>query len=119
MVSHSKEHLKAWWRPILEMPLDDPQQEPPFWVGTNNAVLSTPFPAIQIKALATVGTSEAGVFLSGTRRANLFAIQKDLKRDRLSVEGATAGHRDQDRSSLAHYALSKRLPLGSTEATAV
>jgi hypothetical protein len=54
-------------------------------VGSNNAVLNTPFPGIQIKALAIVGTSDAGVFLSGTRRANVFAIQKDLKRERLSL----------------------------------
>jgi hypothetical protein len=84
-VSHSKEHLKAWWQPILQMRLEDPQQEPPFWAGTNNAVLNTPFPGIQIKALAIVGTSEAGVFLSGTRRSNVLAIQKDLKQERLSL----------------------------------
>jgi hypothetical protein len=23
-VVHRKEHLKAWWQPILEMPLEDP-----------------------------------------------------------------------------------------------
>lgn len=84
-MAHRKEHLKAWWKPILEMPLDDPPQEPPFWVGSNNAVLNTPFLGIQIKALAIVGTSEAGVFLSGTRRANVFAIQENIKRERASL----------------------------------
>jgi hypothetical protein len=77
-----KAHLKAWWQPILDMRIDDPQQEAPYWVGTNNVVLNTPYPGIQIKALAIVGTKEAGVFLSGTRKANVFAIQNQLKRDR-------------------------------------
>jgi hypothetical protein len=67
------------------MRLEDPQQEPPFWAGTNNAVLNTPFSGIQIKALAIVGTSEPGVFLSGTRRSNVLTIQKDLKQERLSL----------------------------------
>src|SRR5262249_53262737 len=34
-----KAHLKAWWQPILDMRIDDPQQEAPYWVGTNNVVL--------------------------------------------------------------------------------
>src|SRR5207248_2200742 len=46
--------LRAWWQPVLKMSLDDPEQEPPFWVATNNVVLNTPFPGIQIKALAIV-----------------------------------------------------------------
>jgi hypothetical protein len=77
-----KSHLKAWWKPILAMQLDDPQQEPPYWVGSNNVVLNTPYPGIQIKALAITGTKEVGVFLSGTRRANVFAIQDQLRRER-------------------------------------
>jgi hypothetical protein len=67
------------------MKFDDPQQEVPFWVGTNNVVLNTPFPGIQIKALAIVHSTQAGVFLSGTRRANVFAIQEHLKRERASL----------------------------------
>jgi homoserine trans-succinylase len=67
------------------MKFDDPHQEAPFWVGTNNVVLNTPFPGIQIKALAIVDSSQAGVFLSGTRRVNVFAIQEHLKRDRSSL----------------------------------
>jgi hypothetical protein len=66
----------------LAMQIDDPQQEPPYWVGSNNVVLNTPYPGIQIKALAIVGTKVAGVFLSGTRRANVFAIQDQLRRKR-------------------------------------
>jgi hypothetical protein len=62
---------RAWWQPILKMAFDDPEQEPPFWLATNNAVLSTPFPGIQIKAFAEVGRSRIGVFLSGPRRANV------------------------------------------------
>ena len=78
----SKKHLKAWWQPIVEMKFDDPEQEAPFWTGSsNNVALNTPFPGIQIKALAIVGP-QVGVFVSGTRRANLMLIQKYLKRER-------------------------------------
>src|SRR5271169_3799797 len=81
----TKEHLKAWWQPVLKMKLDDPEQEPPFWLATNNAVLNTPFPGIQIKAFAVIGNSRIGVFLSGPRRANVMMIQKYLKRERASL----------------------------------
>jgi hypothetical protein len=55
---------------------DDPEQESPFWVGTNNLVLKTPFPGIQIKAASLVNRNYMQAFLSGTRRENLEAIQK-------------------------------------------
>ena len=39
-MSANKEHLRAWWQPVLDqMRLDDPEQEPPFWLATNNVVL--------------------------------------------------------------------------------
>lgn len=83
---HKKAHLKAWWRPVLKMRIDHRQQEPPFWAGSNNAVLNTPYPGIQIKAVAIVNTPVGGVFLSGTRRANVFAIQRELRRDRQHLQ---------------------------------
>lgn len=71
----NKGHLRAWWQPVLDkIKLDDFEQEPPFWVVTNNVVLNTPFPGIQIKALATVKRSQIGVFLSGTSAANVMMI---------------------------------------------
>ena len=57
----------------------------PFWLGTNNVVLNTPFPGIQIKALAIVGSSQIGVFVSGPRAANVMMIQRYLKRERRSL----------------------------------
>jgi hypothetical protein len=36
-----KGHLREWWKPVLNMNFDDPEQEPPFWAGTNNVVLNT------------------------------------------------------------------------------
>ena len=62
------------------MKFDDPEQEPPFWVVTNNAVLNTPFPGIQIKAWVA-----PGIFLSGPRLAKLAEIEKYIKRDRSSL----------------------------------
>src|SRR5947209_5167232 len=80
-----KHHVREWWRPILTMEFDDPEQEPPFWVTTNNAVLNTPFPGIQIKAFASVDNPRIGIFLSATRRANLALIKDDLLRERQSL----------------------------------
>lgn len=83
--SGNKEHLKAWWKPVLDMKIDDPEQEPPFWLATNNVILNTPFPGIQIKAFAMVGGSRVGVFVSGPRRANVMMLQKFLKRERTAL----------------------------------
>lgn len=80
-----KRHLRDWWQPVLRMQFDDPEQEPPFWSTTNNVVLNTPFPGIQIKAFAMVDSPRIGVFLSGTRRNNLLIIQKELARERQAL----------------------------------
>jgi hypothetical protein len=84
--SGNKDHLKTWWHSILSMKFDDPEQEPPFWTATNNVVLNTPFPGIQIKAFAIVNSSRIGVFVSGPRRENVLMIQKFLKRERSSLK---------------------------------
>jgi len=80
-----RQHLQAWWQPVLKMKFDDPEQEAPFWNVNNNAVLNTPFPGIQIKALAIVNSSQIGVFVSGPRATNVMMIQKYLKRERRSL----------------------------------
>jgi hypothetical protein len=80
-----RHHLKPWWEPILKMKFDDPEQEAPFWLATNNAVLNTPFPGIQIKAYSLKDRSQVGVFLSGPRRVNVMMIQKYLRRERDSL----------------------------------
>ena len=82
----NKEHLRSWWEPVLRMKFDDPEQEPPFWTTTNNVVLNTPFPGIQIKAFAMVNSSRIGVFVSGPRRENVLMLQKYLKRHRASLK---------------------------------
>ena len=77
-VSANKGHLRAWWQPVLDqIKLDDPEQEPPFWLATNNVVLNTPFPGIQIKALPIRDSSQIGVFVSGPRTANVLMIFKN------------------------------------------
>jgi hypothetical protein len=82
----NKEHLRSWWEPVLRMKFDDPEQEPPFWTTTNNVVLNTPFPGIQIKAFALVNSSRIGVFVSGPRRENVLMLQKYLKRHSASLK---------------------------------
>jgi hypothetical protein len=47
--------------------------------------LNTPFPGIQIKALAIRDSSQIKVFLSGTRASNVMMIQKNLKRERTAL----------------------------------
>jgi hypothetical protein len=80
--SGAKKHLKAWWEPILKMKFDDPDQEPPYWVVTNNVVLKTPFPGILIKAASLRPKDFIEVFLSGSRTENLDAVTYFIKRDR-------------------------------------
>jgi hypothetical protein len=68
------------------MKFDDPDQEPPFWTGTNNLVLNTPFPGIQIKAAALRDRDYIEVFVSPTRKENRKAISQFVKRDRRHLE---------------------------------
>ncbi len=78
-----KGHLKEWWKPLLNMKFDDPDQEAPKYVPvTNNITLSTPYPGIPIKAWAKVNKRSFGVFLAGTKTENINAIEKFIKRDR-------------------------------------
>lgn len=82
----NKDHLRAWWQPIInQLKLDDPEQEPPFWLATNNLVLNTPFPGIQIKAYASQNAPKMGLFVSGPRSDNVMMLQKFLKRERASL----------------------------------
>jgi hypothetical protein len=82
----NKNHLRAWWQPIIDqLKLDDPEQEPAFWLATNNLVLNTPFPGIQIKAYAMTNGSRIGLFLSGPRRDNVLMLKKYLKRERAAL----------------------------------
>lgn len=74
-----KQHLKEWWAPVLSMTFDDPEQEPPYWVGTNNVVMKTPFPGIFIKAFASVSARNMGVFVAGSRRDNVKAIEDEVR----------------------------------------
>jgi hypothetical protein len=83
--SAPRDHLRAWWQPVLRMTFDDPEQERPFWAATNNVVLKTPFRGIQIKAFAIVGGARIGVFLSAARKDNLLRIRKHLAKDRRSL----------------------------------
>jgi hypothetical protein len=89
--TRNKEQLRSWWEPVLRMKFDDPEQEPPFWTTTNNVVLNTPFPGIQIKAFALVNSSRIGVFVSGPRRENVLMLQKYLKRHRASLKEQLPG----------------------------
>jgi len=68
------------------MKFDDPDQEPPFWTGTNNLVLNTPFPGIRIKAAALRDRDYIEVFVSPTRKENRKAISEFVKRDRRHLE---------------------------------
>jgi hypothetical protein len=82
----NREHLRGWWQPIIDkIGFSDPEQEPPFWLPTNNLVLNTPFPGIQIKAYALTNGSRMGVFLSGPRRDNVLMLRKYLKRERATL----------------------------------
>jgi hypothetical protein len=84
-VPSGKQHLKDWWQPVLDMKFNDPEQDPPYWVGTNNIVLRTPFPGIVIKAFARVGSPAMEVFVSGTRTENVRAIEEFVREERRAL----------------------------------
>lgn len=81
-IGAGKGHLKDWWAPVLKMTFDDPEQEPPKWLGTNNVALVTPFPGIQIKAWAMVNGSQMGVYLTGTRVESIDAVMRHIKSEK-------------------------------------
>lgn len=81
----ARQHLRDWWAPVLAMSFDDPEQDPPYWVGSNNVVLRTPYPGIHIKAFALVDSPTIEVFLAGSRRDNVRAIEDQLGAEKQAV----------------------------------
>ncbi len=81
-------HLKDWWQPILAMKFDDPEQEPPYWVVTNNVVLNTPYPGIVIKAWSSRSNSGNGIFIGQNRKGALEAVGRFIKRDAQELAAA-------------------------------
>jgi hypothetical protein len=88
-----KKHLKAWWQPLLKMNIADPDQEPPYWVATNNLVLKTPFPGILIKAASLKNKDVIQVFLSASKSEN-FDIVRHFIRQAVSPGQLTKRHSD-------------------------
>jgi hypothetical protein len=78
-------YLKKWWEPVLNMRFDDPEQERPYWAGTNNIVLNTPFPGILIKAHANRNDNDVGIFLSHGPRGSLDPVLRYIKKDKRNV----------------------------------
>jgi hypothetical protein len=76
-----KEHLRAWWQPVIDMKFDDPEQEPPKWLATNNIAISTPYPGLQIKGWSLVNRKQMGIYLTGPA-TRLEAIEKMVRRDK-------------------------------------
>jgi hypothetical protein len=70
------------------MKLDDPNQETPYWVGTNNVVLNTPFPGVQIKSFASVDNTTMEVFVSGRSRSEVEAVAGFIQRERRELAQA-------------------------------
>ena len=85
---------------MLATSFDDPEQEPPYWVGTNNVVLRTPYPGIFLKAFALVDSPTVEVFVAGSRRENVRAIENHLRADEQALmrelPGGTEIVPDQD-----------------------
>jgi hypothetical protein len=79
--SGDKKRLRAWWQPVLQMKFDDPEQEPPRWLVTNNIALRTPYPGIQIKAWAMVDGKQTGVYVTGPT-ARLDEVEELMRKDK-------------------------------------
>ena len=85
-IGEGKGHLKEWWSSILNMKFDDPNQSPPQWTGTNNVVLRSPHPGIQIKAWATIDGGSMGVYVRGTTEQNQLILADFVKRHRRQLK---------------------------------
>jgi hypothetical protein len=80
-----RQHLREWWAPVLGTSFDDPEQEPPYWSGTNNVVLRTPYQGILIKAFALVDSPAIEVFVAGSRRDNVRAIEDHIRAEQQAL----------------------------------
>jgi len=60
---------RVWWRPVIEAPLDDPDQEPPKLYWPNNVRLPLPWPGTWILAYTGGSKDEVAVSLSGRAEA--------------------------------------------------
>jgi hypothetical protein len=56
---------RVWWGPVIEAPLDDPDQEPPKLYWRNNVRLPLPWPGTWILAYTGGSRDEVAVSLSG------------------------------------------------------
>jgi hypothetical protein len=81
--SNAREYHDQFWKPLLRMKFDDPEQDAPIYIpATYNLSLRTPFPGIRIKAWAQYKKDQIGVFLSETKPGNLDALIPFIKRNR-------------------------------------
>jgi hypothetical protein len=81
--SDAREYHDHFWKPLLRMKFDDPEQDTPIYIpATYNLSLRTPYPGIRIKAYAQYKGDQIGVFLSETRAGNLDTIIPFIKRNR-------------------------------------
>ncbi|MBP8786299.1 MAG: hypothetical protein WAS49_03130 [Candidatus Dechloromonas phosphoritropha] len=66
--SPKQAEYRAWWKQVLEMQFDDPDQEPPKLYWPNNVRVMLPWPQIWITAYRLGGDAgKIGVFLGGRR----------------------------------------------------
>jgi hypothetical protein len=91
--SDAKAYHDQFWKPLLRMKFDDPEQDTPIYIpATYNLSLRTPFLGIRIKAYAQYKGDQIGVFLSETRAGNLDTLIPFIKRNRRYLaEGGEAG----------------------------
>ena len=81
--SDAKAYHDQFWKPLLRMKFDDPEQDTPIYIpATYNLSLRTPFLGIRIKAYAQYKGDQIGVFLSETRAGNLDTLIPFIKRNR-------------------------------------
>jgi hypothetical protein len=72
--SPKQAEYRKWWKPVLEMTFDDPDQEPPQLFFPNNVRIALPWPKMWI-LLYCMANGRTGVCTAGQKRADQAAMQ--------------------------------------------
>ncbi len=72
--SRKQAEYRRWWKPVLEMAFDDPEQEPPQLFYPNNVRIALPWPKTWI-LLYCMANGRTGLCTAGQKRADQPAME--------------------------------------------
>lgn len=75
--SAKQAEYRRWWQPVIDAPLDDPDQEPPSLFWPNNVRAALPWPNTWILLFNTLGNrGEVGVCIAGRNGSDLELLRQ-------------------------------------------